>query len=372
MKVLVLGHRKNLCECLSDKSIPFLLWVQKDGHFKVNAEKIIIQNYCKTSAELNPLKNDLMNITHVIASSENAVIPASFIRKEFKLKRNPHNMAIRCADKYEMKKYLFDLKIEMTPFKKLKHLSEVEDLLKEWGTPIFAKPRLNSGGRGLVRIYNRDEAKDLRLADYIFEKGINGSEGSVESFISGGKIQFTNITEYYEHGKINLVPGHYSEDINRQILNLNERVLSALKINWGMTHLEFYLTDKGILFGEVALRPPGGYIMEAMELAYESSAWEHFVSIELGLNVQFQELRNWAASCVFYPSSDSYYHQRDVGEVKKLISVKELVIKKKLDGKVAPREGIGQNYGHALMKHKNKKGLKEDISQLREILKDII
>ena len=90
-----------------------------------------------------------------------------------------------------------------------------------------------------------------------------------------------NVTEYHRIGHCNLVPAHYSEKELELIHELNRRVIKALKIKWGMTHLEYYLTDEGILFGEVALRPPGGHIMDCMSIAYDVNIWDHFIDVEL-------------------------------------------------------------------------------------------
>lgn len=50
---------------------------------------------------------------------------------------------------------------------------------------------------------------------------------------------------------------------------MNHQVIKALNIKWGLTHLEYYGDRNGELFGEIALRPTGGYIMELIKCAYD-------------------------------------------------------------------------------------------------------
>ena len=86
-------------------------------------------------------------------------------------------------------------------------------------------------------------------------------------------------------------------DIKGSVLKLNKMVIEGLNIKWGFTHLEYYMTEEGVLFGEVALRPPGGYIMEVLELVYEQSFWDIFEKVELGLDdITIGDAKNFASS----------------------------------------------------------------------------
>ena len=273
--VLILGHREGAIRALKNLGISFTLWSEKKIKGYKEFDSVIIDDYPRTIESIEIYSEKLKNIGYVIASSESAVVPASLIRKHLNLFRNPDTVILRCTNKYKMKEYLSRHEIPMTDFVTYKNVSN-EDIVKSFGLPLVAKEKNSSGGRGVFFISNTEDISKFRNKDYYIEKAIDGKEGSIESFISDGKVLFTNITEYYKNGECNILPAHFNEDIVREIKALNEKVLKALKIKWGMTHLEYYITKDGVLFGEVALRPPGGFIMEAMSECYKQNFWEIF------------------------------------------------------------------------------------------------
>lgn len=112
---------------------------------------------------------------------------------------------------------------------------------------------------------------------------------SIESFINNGEIKFVNTTSYLEKGHVNLVPAAFDAALQANIMALNRRVIDALKINWGITNLEVYLSKAGLLFDEIALRPPSYYIMNAMQHAWGFNPWEAIVAMELGEDYVFPQ-----------------------------------------------------------------------------------
>ena len=169
----------------------------------------------------------------------------------------------------------------MTPF--IDGNSDVPpaQVVKRLGLPVVSKPRRSSGGRDIDLLVDTKAVAGAHRRGRIFEAYIDAPEFSVETFVGGGEILFQNITEYARKTFINIVPADVDERTIAAIHLLNRSVLEALNIHWGITHLELYLTAGGPLFGEIALRPPGGYIMELLKLAYEFDAWQAFVAMEL-------------------------------------------------------------------------------------------
>lgn len=133
------------------------------------------------------------------------------------------------------------------------------------------------------------------------------------------------------------------------MLMLNQQVIEVLKINWGITHLEVYLTEKGLLFGEIALRPPGGYIMNAMLYAYGFNPWEAFVAIELGEDFEFPEVTS-AYSCVevLHPGVGRISAIRGEQYIKNHVGIREFKLKVKAGDIIKKREGAGQDIGYLL------------------------
>ncbi len=380
MKVLVMGLRQGLCRALERRGIAYILWNHKKVSSKLKAERILISPYLSEESEFfKYLEESQINpgqITHIIAGSEAPVIYASLARKWLKVKRNPHTLILKCTDKLEMKKYLFEKGIPMTRFTDIKKCENKEELIGKLGLPLVIKARNSSGGRGLefLETISDDEfsylKKNARKLDLYCEGALKGSEGSIESFVQNHKIVFTNITQYYELGHCNIVPAIYNEELKSQIHALNEEVIKALKIKWGMTHLEYYITDEGLLFGEVALRPPGGHIMDCLKLSYREDFWDHFLNVELHQeDLSFKEASSYSAAYIFHPGKGKVSSITGVQELQSLPNMKKWRLQLKVGDTVETRVGVGNDTGYALLSDGESSKLVESIDRIREELK---
>lgn len=369
MLVLLIGHRRGISKALEARGIDYILWSNKKIKNKLKALSVIVSNFPGNKEEVLEYDRSLKGITHVIAGVESAVVPASQIRLIYKLKRNPHGNILKCTNKYLMKSFLSKHNIPMTKYLALKKIEESKEVIKSLGTPFVCKPRNSSGGRGISFIDNLDKISQDELKDIYFEKAINGTEGSVESLIKDGQIVFTNITEYQKSGFSNIVPASYSDDIKAKVLELNQRVLKALNLKWGLTHLEYYLTEDSILFGEVALRPPGGYIMEALSIAYDENFWDLYLCVELDLKLNLPlALKCYTSSLVFHPGAGRVSRIDGIEQINRLESVEKFKLKLEIGQEIKFREGVGEDFGYALLKNKSQSDLLSDISRLDKFL----
>ena len=373
MKVLVLGFRQALCRSLEKRNIPYVLWSNAPVKSKLKSLSTIIADYPK---ERTDLPSDLDDITHVMAGTEAPVVAASLIRKWLDLKRNPHTLILRCTDKLTMKQYLSDKGIPMTKFADVRKCESLEDLQSELGESVVVKARNSSGGRGLEFVKNPTTEqfefwkKNARKLDLYCEQAISGKEGSIESFIVDSEVVETNVTEYHRIGHCNLVPAHYSEKELELIHELNCRVIKALKIKWGMTHLEYYLTDEGILFGEVALRPPGGHIMDCMSIAYDVNIWDHFIDVELHQKITEPfKFVHYSGAAIFHPGEGDVESIDGVSEIESLPSLKKCKISVKPGDSIRKRIGVGIDIGYALYESDDPNVLVTDMDKSFELLK---
>lgn len=220
-----------------------------------------------------------------------------------------------------------------------------EDAFAMLGAKLVRKWRTSSGGRGIQYLHSAQEFQE-GSSDCLLERYIDAPEASVESFISNGHVRFANISAYHVKGHTNYVPAQLDPHLSSLLLDLNERVISALRIPWGMTHLEVYLAPDGPLFGEIALRPPGGYIMNAIQHAWEFNPWEAFLAMELGENFVFPPHPSaWAAAEVLHPGSGHVKAVRGKQQVLSQEGVKEFRIKVKPGDQVAVRSALSQDAG---------------------------
>jgi len=148
---------------------------------------------------------------------------------------------------------------------------------------------------------------------------------------------------------VNFVPAAFDAGLTAAIQALNRRVIESLKIRWGITHLEVYLTQKGPLFGEIALRPPGGYIMNALRHAWGFDPWAAFVAMELDEPFDFPDSpRAYTAVEVLHPGAGRVTAVKGERLVRDNPAIREFRLKVGPGDCIRPREGVGQDTGHLL------------------------
>jgi len=351
-RVQLIGPRRNLVEVLRKRRIPFSIWQEKPAPRWPDAEIFLTAPLWKSTGRIRQtVQREFAGcrFTHVIAGTEAAIHPAALARRTLGARCSATTTALRCRDKLAMKEYLSDFGVPMTRFMAESAATDAAATFAELGCPVVRKSRKASGGKTLQFIHRESDLRLQHGSRNILEKYVPAPEASIESFISNGRIRFTNITGYHEKGRVNFVPAAFDAALTAAIEALNRRVTEALKIRWGITHLEFYLTRNGLLFGEIALRPPGGYIMNALRHAWGFDPWAAFVAMELDEPFDFPENPcAYTAVEVLHPGAGIVTRVRGETLVRKHTATREFRLKIGPGDHVRPRVGVGQDTGHLL------------------------
>ena len=375
-RVLVMGYRQELCRTLERLGIPYVIWSGR----KLKSDRACLhthvgefpRNNNKIFGVLSKL-NQFGPFTHVIAGTEASVYPAAVARRILKAREASISVALRCHDKLQMKSYLFRHGIPMTDFVAGDDIDDTKAILQRLGVPLVIKERQESGGRGIRLVESEQDLIRYAGRRKIIEKFVSAPEASVESFVNKGKIQFESVTLYHKKRHANLVPGGLAPELQQALLVMNRDVISALKIRWGMTHMEAYLSDDGILFGEIALRPPGGYIMELISKAYDYSAWEALVHMELDLPFEFPDANSsQTAVYIIHPGGGTVEHIEQWEEIKDLPSIYRAKLKVKPGGVIGERIGVGEDAGYVLFSNRDREKLLADVEYVTDHLKIVM
>ena len=351
-QVLVIGPRRGLVDVLRARQIRFSVWQEKPSSGWKDADQRVTAPFWKSPERIRQTVRKefaATPCTHIIAGTESATYPAAIARRQLGARCSETTTALRCRDKLAMKEYLSDFGIPMTKFLAESSATDAARVFESLGHPVVRKNRKSSGGKTL-QIIERETDLVLQQGNRnILEKFVAAPEASIESFINNGNIEFTNITAYHEKGFTNFVPAAFDTTLTNAIQDLNRLVIEALKIRWGMTHLEVYLTQKGLLFGEIAVRPPGGYIMNAIRHAYNFNPWEAFVAMELGEAFDFPEHPlAYTAVEVFHPGAGTVTAIIGESWVHAQPTLREFRLKAAPGDRITRRESVGQDTGYLL------------------------
>ncbi len=373
-RVVIAGYRKQIREILERKEIPFVIWSPKPVKNPGKALDFLHQDFTENRGKIDEIAETLRKLgpfSHVIAGTEESVPAASLLRKALGARTSKQSVAVSCHDKLVMKNKLLKQDIPMTPYFSLKdkNLSETE-IITKLGFPVVVKNRTQSGGSGIQFISAPEDLSQFIGKDLIAEKFINAPEASVETYIQNGEILFENITQYKVNGQVNFVPAHLNKKIQKDLLDLSRKVIQAFDIQWGITHLETYLTSQGPLFGEIALRPPGGYLMDLMSKAYEFNAWESFVEIELGEKVTFPNaIQNYCGAWILHPGEGVVEKIEGLKDLKENQNIIKAKLKVKVGSKIEKRVSVGKDVGFVQFHAKTTEELESVYNNLKTNLR---
>jgi biotin carboxylase len=291
------------------------------------------------------------NIDFVIAATESSVDIAAMIREEFNLPGTPLNITNILHNKNKMKLEALKHDIPITKFHLIDENDTAEGLVEMLGLPLVVKPVAEAGAKGVMVLKSLDEVKAHSKPGLLAEAFVEGSEVSVETLIQNGIPIFHNITDYLHQWKKSIVPATLEQDLQQQILEINDRVISGFKVQNGMTHAEFYLTKNGPVFGEMAVRPPGGYYMELIEYAYGFNPWKTYVELETGTTPKPLPLKASKYACVLmiHPGAGIVDEISGLEKLKEIKEIESFKFKIESGSEVLNHDSTSSEVGHVLM-----------------------
>ncbi len=286
----------------------------------------------------------------VVAVSERSVVAAAAIRAALGLPGLSVDAAHRCTDKLAMKRAAAAAGVPLTRWLEVEPGTSAGDLIDQLGLPLVLKHRIGSGGRELRVARTAGEVAAALRPGLLAEAFVDGVEMSVESLLAGGEVLFRNPTRYLEPRWANVVPAVLPPDEIAGVYALVDQVHRAFAVDRGMTHAELFLTERGPVFGEIAARPPGGYLMELIRLAYGFDPWEAVLRIEHGQLPEVPtEAARYAAVRVIHPGAGVVMAATGVDRASALAGVERVRLALAPGDTVAPRVGAGQNVGEVVV-----------------------
>jgi biotin carboxylase len=278
----------------------------------------------------------------IVALRERHVVPAARAREALGVPGLGLLAALRATDKAMMKDAARRAGVPCADFEPLMPGGSLRGVAHRLGLPLILKRREGSGGRGSLVLEDPERAPWVP-PNYLAERLVEGREMSVESVVAGGQILFTNATEYFVPRHANILPAPF--DV-AAALDLNAHVIAALGITRGFTHCEILLTSRGPVFGEIAVRPPGGRIMRLLKRAYGFDPWEALLRVELGevptLNAR---AKRCAGAWVLHPGPGRVREVVGVEGARAVPGVTGVKVRVGPGDVIRPREGTGQDVG---------------------------
>jgi hypothetical protein len=152
-----------------------------------------------------------------------------------------------------------------------------------------------------------------------------------------------------------VVPASLLPDHERLVQDLNRRVLESFGVVRGMTHLEVFLTPTGPIFGELAVRPPGGQLMRLIQSAYGFDPWETALLCELGQAPALPARAEAVAGVWFlHPGAGQVIDVQGVDAASRLPNIDEVVCRARPGEVIKARASSGESTGHVIARGKQR------------------
>ena len=249
---------------------------------------------------LEPLQVQLAEVRQELGIAGTSPVTADLFRDKARMKDELRRHGLPCARHTLVRTW-----------------ADAEAFVREVGFPLVVKPPAGMGSKSTWRVANIDELRAALGALHasperpaLAEEFLRGREFSFETITIDGIVQFQSATRYYptplevmEQPWIQWVvvlPKNIDGPDYADARALGVRVVTALGLETGMTHMEWFRRDDGsIAIGEIAARPPGANIVRLNSFAHDTDmyrAWARAV-IDSAFDGPYE--RKYAVGCAF-------------------------------------------------------------------------
>ncbi len=368
--ILVIGVRRRCYQAALELGHEVILW--SDGELKKARKKNlsgwIEEPYSESLPELSESVVEQLKtfkIDRIVANTEETVILGALVRKHLNLKHIAVDVTDRFHNKWIMKNYAVKNDIPITKYKLIEETTKPEELAEHLGLPLVIKPVSSSGARDVKIAKTIEDIKSFSASGLLAEAFVTGSEVSVETFVKDGKPIFHNITGYLHQWRKSVVPAQLESSLKAKILETNDKVVETFGVDRGVTHAEFYLTKDGPVFGEIAIRPPGGYYMELIEKVYNFDSWKLYINLSCDdLVEEFTPTeKGCAAVYMMHPGAGKIRSINGVKEIKeKIKGIFDFSLRREIGDIILPHESTSNEVGHILFWSPTREQLDEDLA----------
>lgn len=212
-------------------------------------------------------------VHHLEATVEAHTLTAAHVREAAGIPGTPSATVERCRDKRVMKAYLAEHGIPVARNAAVDSAGDARAFARAVGFPLILKPRAGAGASGTTRIHNADHLERVlgetpfHPGTWLMEEFLAGHELIYDTLTVGGTVAY-ELVSHYEPGVLHAMR---TRDVSPRIvctnrhhlpqyaplLDLGRRVIAALDLQTSATHMEAFVTDRGIVFSEIGARPAG-------------------------------------------------------------------------------------------------------------------
>ncbi|MFC9327591.1 ATP-grasp domain-containing protein [Kitasatospora sp. NPDC057015] len=202
--------------------------------------------------------------------------------------------------------------------------------------------------------YEQVPDRDLQWR-FLAEERLQGPEFSVEALVRGGEIVFENITAKtvipgpYPVELGHLLPAPLDQDTQLAFETAIRALVAALGFQTGILHAEWILTEAGPTLVECAGRCPGDYLVDLLDLAYDTRIRVTLIDLLAGRPVTLPRLPQRTSAIRFLAAEPGTVTAiSGVDEAKALSGVRAVGVDAEVGLEVRPWASSWDRAGHVI------------------------
>jgi len=233
-------------------------------------------------------------LARVVSVSEQDLLPAAAARDRLKLPGLSRADAEPFRDKVRMKERVRG--IVKVPEELLELRPDVLAKFRQRHSKIIVKPRAGYGSQNCFVIDSDAELAMIlqqlegQLGNYFAEQFISLPVYHLDALVRNGQCLFACLGTY-NHPPMDFESSQWLVStisneptaLYKKASTLLSQLVECFGVADGVFHLEFFASDDELYFGEIAIRPAGGGITDAISRAWGVHLYEEHVRLQLGL-----------------------------------------------------------------------------------------
>ncbi|WP_436889225.1 ATP-grasp domain-containing protein [Mammaliicoccus sciuri] len=252
--------------------------------------------------------NKIDKIKKIFSFEESTIILTGKLRDYLQLRGQKEEEAIRFRDKSVMKEGVKN-SVKLAKYKKVSSITEINDYFKETEYPLVLKPLMGMTSHNTHIIDNVFDKTFKYDHDFLVEQFIpysnmyhlNGIYYNNEIYFSQSFQYINSGLSYLDNkgfGSITIDP---SSNIHKKLVLETDKVLKVLGRNQNIIfHCEWFLSKNELIFCEIASRPPGGRIVNAIEHSFGINIIEEYMDLDILGYQNNDKLYNFKNYIAFY------------------------------------------------------------------------
>ena len=309
-------------------------------------------------------------VDRVLSNWEPLVILAARLRERWGMPGMSVDTVRGFRDKQLMKERVAAAGLRAPRSRRVRTESETRAAAEEIGYPLILKPISGAGSADTYKCESKQELdaailKMRGVAEASCEEYIIGEEFTFDTVSIKGTPAYENVAQYLPKplemrtlewvSPVIITVRDMAQPKLAGGIALGRKVLRALDMGDGFTHMEWFLTPKGeAIFGEIACRPGGAHIVDQMNYTGDIDLFREWARVAVHGRFEASTERKYNAGIVFKRAVGQGKITRIEGLRDWLRMCGDCVVEEKLLRPGTPRRNWKHTLlsdGHVLVRH---------------------